>query len=131
MAKTPSFMKGKYTKSKDEKMDARLMRRAGITDKDDKAEFEKMDKAHGKKKKPKTIAEDRKKDDAIIKKVKAKEPRKSAKRRKKRSKTKPPKGGFFVYHWSNSHAGSGFTLLRTYLRTPIGACYVWLQRLDR
>lgn len=73
MSKTPSFMKGKYTKSKDEKMDARLMRKAGINDKDDKAMFEKMDKAHGKKKKPKTIAEDRKKDDAIIKKVKAKE----------------------------------------------------------
>lgn len=73
MAKTPPFMKGKYTKAKDEKMDARLMRKAGIKDKDDKAMFEKLDKAHGKKKKPKTIAEDRKKDDAIIKKVKKKE----------------------------------------------------------
>lgn len=85
MAKTPSFMKGKYTKSKDEKMDARLMRKAGITDKDDKAEFEKLDKAHGKKKKPKTIAEDRKKDDAIIKKVKAKE-RAEEKAEKKKEK---------------------------------------------
>jgi hypothetical protein len=73
MAKTPSFMKGKYTKSKDEKMDARLMRKAGITDKDDKADFEKLDKAHGKKKKPKTIAEDKKVDLGIIKKVKKKE----------------------------------------------------------
>jgi hypothetical protein len=73
MAKTPSFMKGKYTKSKDEKMDARLMRKAGITDKDDKADFEKMDKAHGKKKKPKTIAEDKKIDLKIIGKVKKKE----------------------------------------------------------
>lgn len=73
MAKTPSFMKGKYTKSKDEKMDARLMRKAGITDKDDKADFEKLDKAHGKKKKPKTIAEDKKIDLGIIKKVKKKE----------------------------------------------------------
>ncbi len=66
-------MKGKYTKSKDEKMDARLMRKAGITDKDDKADFEKMDKAHGKKKKPKTIAEDKKIDLKIIGKVKKKE----------------------------------------------------------
>ena len=30
MAKTPSFMKGKYTKSKDEKMDSRLMKKAGF-----------------------------------------------------------------------------------------------------
>ena len=70
MSKTPSFMKGKYTKSKDEKMDARLMRKAGITEKDDKAKFEKMDTAHGKKKKPKTIAEDKKIDTKIIKKIK-------------------------------------------------------------
>ena len=63
-------MKGKYTKSKDEKMDARLLRKAGITEKDDKKKFEKMDTAHGKKKKPKTIAEDRKIDEKIIKKVK-------------------------------------------------------------
>lgn len=68
-----AFMKGKYTKSKDEKMDAHLLRKAGITEKDDKAKFEKMDKAHGKKKKPKTIAEDRKIDEKIIKKVKKKE----------------------------------------------------------
>ena len=72
MAKTPAFMKGKYTKSKDEKMDSRLMKKAGF-DKEDKAKFEKADKAHGKKKKPATIAEDRKKDDAIIKKIKSKE----------------------------------------------------------
>lgn len=86
MAKTPSFMKGKYTKAKDEKMDARLMRKAGITDKDDKADFEKMDKAHGKKKKPKTIAEDRKKDEAIIKKVKKKEREEEKKEKKKKKK---------------------------------------------
>ena len=85
MAKSPSFMKGKYTKAKDEKMDARLMRKAGINDKDDKAMFEKLDKAHGKKKKPKTIAEDRKKDDAIIKKVKKKE-RAEEKKEKKEKK---------------------------------------------
>lgn len=84
--KVPPFMKGKYTKAKDEKMDARLMRRAGIKDKDDKAEFEKLDKAHGKKKKPKTIAEDRKKDDAIIKKVKAKEKAEEKQEKKKEKK---------------------------------------------
>ena len=78
-------MKGKYTKSKDEKMDARLMRKAGITDKDDKADFEKMDKAHGKKKKPKTIAEDKKIDLKIIGKVKkkAKAEEKAEKKKKK------------------------------------------------
>lgn len=70
MSKAKPFMKGKYTKSKDEKMDAHLLRKAGITEKDDKAKFEKADKAHGKKKKPKTIAEDRKIDEKIIKKVK-------------------------------------------------------------
>lgn len=86
MGKTPSFMKGKYTKSKDEKMDARLMRKAGITDKDDKADFEKMDKAHGKKKKPKTIAEDRKVDEKIIKKVKKKESAEEKREKKKKEK---------------------------------------------
>ncbi len=86
MAKTPSFMKGKYTKSKDEKMDARLMKKGGIKDKDDKAEFHKLDTAHGKKKKPKTIAEDRKKDDAIIKKVKAKEKAEEKAEKKKEKK---------------------------------------------
>ena len=86
MAKTPAFMKGKYTKSKDEKMDARLMRRAGITDKDDKAEFEKMDKAHGKKKKPKTMKEDAKIDKGIIKKIKSEHKRHEAKEGKKGEK---------------------------------------------
>ena len=61
---TPSFMKGKYTKSKDEK----------------------MDKAHGKKKKPKTIAEDRKKDDSIIKSIKLAEKKHEAKEGKKGEK---------------------------------------------
>jgi len=82
---TPSFMKGKYTKSKDEKMDARLTKRAGL-DKEEKEKFEKMDKAHGKKKKPKTIAEDRKKDDAIIKKIKLAEKKHEAKEGKKGEK---------------------------------------------
>lgn len=72
MAKTPSFMKGKYTKSKDEKMDARLTKKAGL-DKEQKEEFEAKDKAHGKKKKPKTIEEDKKVDKKIIKGIKKKE----------------------------------------------------------
>ena len=82
---TPSFMKGKYTKSKDEKMDSRLMKRANL-DKEEKEKFEKMDKAHGKKKKPKTIAEDRKKDDAIIRKIKSAEKKHEAKEGKKGEK---------------------------------------------
>ena len=89
MAKTPSFMKGKYTKSKDEKMDARLLKKAGITEKDDKEKFEKMDKAHGKKKKPKTIAEDRKVDEKIIKKVKKHE--KAEEKAEKKSEKKKKK----------------------------------------
>lgn len=56
MKKPP--MKGKYTKSSDEKMDAYLTRKL---DKEQKEEFEKKDKAHGKKKKPKTLQEDVKK----------------------------------------------------------------------
>ena len=66
---TPSYNKGKYTKSKDEKKDASMVRKAGL-DKDEKAKFEKLDKAHGDKKKPKTMAEDRKIDAKLIKKVK-------------------------------------------------------------
>lgn len=65
-------MRGKYTKSKDEKMDARLTKKAGL-DKEQKEEFEKKDKAHGHKKKPKTIAEDKKVDTRIIRGIKAKE----------------------------------------------------------
>lgn len=82
------FMKGKYTKSKDEKMDAHLLRKAGITEKDDKAKFEKADKAHGKKKKPKTIAEDRKIDEKIIKKVKKHEREEEKKEKKEKKKKK-------------------------------------------
>ena len=40
--------------------------------KKEKAEFEKMDKAHGAKKKPKTMAEDTKIDKKIVAKIKAK-----------------------------------------------------------
>jgi hypothetical protein len=63
------FEKGKYTKEKDKKKDAKMLKKAGF-DKDEKAKFEKADKAHGKKKKPKTMAEDKKIDAKIIKKVK-------------------------------------------------------------
>lgn len=64
-----SFEKGKYTESKDKKKDAAMLKKAGF-DKDEKAKFEKMDKAHGKKKKPKTMQEDKKIDAKIIKKIK-------------------------------------------------------------
>lgn len=59
----------KYTKSADEKKDARMTK--GLS-KTEKAEFEKKDKAHGKKKKPKTLEEDRKIDAKIIKGIKSK-----------------------------------------------------------
>jgi hypothetical protein len=62
-------LKDKYTKAKDEKKDAKMLKKAGF-DKDEKAKFEKADKAHGAKKKPKTMAEDRKIDAKIIKKIK-------------------------------------------------------------
>jgi len=64
-----AYEKGKYTEAKDKKKDAKMLKKAGF-DKDEKAEFEKADKAHGKKKKPKTMAEDKKKDAKIIKKIK-------------------------------------------------------------
>jgi hypothetical protein len=64
-----SYEKGKYTEAKDKKKDAAMVKKAGF-DKDEKAKFEKADKAHGKKKKPTTMAEDKKIDAKIIKKVK-------------------------------------------------------------
>ena len=66
--KRPS-MKGKYTKKSDDKMDAYLTK--GFSKKE-KSEFEVKDKAHGKKKKPKTLQEDLKADTKIIKGIKAK-----------------------------------------------------------
>jgi hypothetical protein len=63
------FMSGKYTESKDKKKDAAMLKKAAFG-KEDKKAFEKADKAHGKKKKPKTMAEDKKKDAKIIKKIK-------------------------------------------------------------
>jgi hypothetical protein len=63
------FEKGKYTESKDKKKDAKMLKKAGF-DKDEKAKFEKADKAHAAKKKPKTMQEDKKIDAKIIKKIK-------------------------------------------------------------
>lgn len=63
------YLKGKYTESKDKKKDAAMLKKAGF-DKDEKAKFEKADKAHGKKKKPKTMQEDKKIDAKIIRKLK-------------------------------------------------------------
>lgn len=64
-----AFMTGKYTESKDKKKDAAMLKKAAFG-KEDKKAFEKADKAHSKKKKPKTMAEDKKKDAKIIKKIK-------------------------------------------------------------
>jgi hypothetical protein len=63
------FMAGKYTESKDKKKDAKMLKKAGL-DKDEKDKFEKADKAHAAKKKPKTMAEDKKIDAKIISKIK-------------------------------------------------------------
>ena len=63
------YMSGKYTESKDKKKDAKMLKKAGL-DKDEKEKFEKADKAHGKKKKPKTMAEDKNIDAKIISKIK-------------------------------------------------------------
>jgi hypothetical protein len=65
---TKDYLKGKYTESKDAKKDAFMTK--NLTP-EQKKRFEKMDKAHGDKKKPKTMKEDKKIDAKIIKKVKA------------------------------------------------------------
>lgn len=57
-----------YNKKNDEPQDAKTTK--GLT-KAEKAKWEKLDKAHGKKKKPKTMAEDRKIDEANVRKIKA------------------------------------------------------------
>ena len=59
----------KYTEAKDKKKDAKMTK--GMTPAQ-KAKFEKADKAHAAKKKPKTMAEDKKIDAKIIKKIKKK-----------------------------------------------------------
>ena len=64
---------GKYTEAKDEKKDAKMTK--GLS-KAEKKEFEKKDKAHGKKKKPKTLQEDAPIDKKIIKDIKSKRKKK-------------------------------------------------------
>jgi len=64
------MMKGKYVKSKDEPVDAYLTRKL---DKEQKEEFEKKDKAHGKKADPKTMRKDIAIDKKIIKGIEKKE----------------------------------------------------------
>jgi hypothetical protein len=66
MAGKPAFLKGKYTEEKDKKKDAAMTK--NLTP-EQKKRFEKMDKAHGDKKKPKTMKEDKKMDSKIIKRV--------------------------------------------------------------
>jgi hypothetical protein len=84
MATKPK-MTGPYKKAADEKKDAYLMKKAGL-DKEQKEKFEKMDKAHGAKKKPKTLQEDKKIDKGIIKKIKSDEKRHEAREGKKGEK---------------------------------------------
>lgn len=69
MATKPAYEKGKYTESKDKKKDAAMTK--GMTAAE-KREFEKKDKAHGAKAKPKTMAQDKKIDSKIIKGIKDK-----------------------------------------------------------
>ena len=66
-SKAPAFLKGKYTEAKDKKKDAQMTK--GMTAAE-KREFEKKDKAHGDKKKPKTMQEDKKIDAKIIRGIK-------------------------------------------------------------
>lgn len=73
MASKPTYEKGKYTEAKDKKKDAAMLRKAGLTEKDEKKAFKKADDAHGAKKKPRTMAEDKKIDAKIIRGIKAKE----------------------------------------------------------
>lgn len=81
MKKPP--MKGKYTEKSDKKMDAYLTRKL---DPEQKKEFAKKDKAHGKRKKPKTLQEDAPIDKKIIKGIVKKEARHEAKEGKKGEK---------------------------------------------
>jgi Spy/CpxP family protein refolding chaperone len=64
--KTPSYEKGKYTESKDKTKDAAMTK--NLTP-EQKKRFEKADKAHGEKSKPKTMQQDKKIDAKIIKKI--------------------------------------------------------------
>jgi hypothetical protein len=64
--KAPAYMKGKYTEAKDSKKDAVMTR--GMS-KSEKEQFKAADRRHAK---PKTMADDAKKDAKIIKNIKAK-----------------------------------------------------------
>lgn len=65
--KKPSYLKGKYTEAKDAKKDAAMTK--NLTP-EQKKRFEAADKKHGDKKKPKTMAEDKKIDAKIISRIK-------------------------------------------------------------
>ena len=72
-----------YNEKNDSKQDAKTTK--GL-DKEQKAKFEKMDKAHGKKNKPETQTADRKIDERIVKKIKSQEKRHEAREGKKGEK---------------------------------------------
>lgn len=64
-----SYERGEYTEAKDKKKDAAMTR--GLTPAE-KREFKKRDEEHAKRKKPKTMAEDKRIDAKIVKDIKAK-----------------------------------------------------------
>jgi hypothetical protein len=70
-----------YNEKNDKKQDAKTTK--GL-DKEEKAKFEKMDKAHGKRNKPESQTADRKIDEGIIKRIKS--------AAKKHEKAEGPKG---------------------------------------
>ncbi len=72
-----------YNEKNDAKQDAKTTK--GL-DKEQKAKFEKMDKAHGKRNKPESQTADRKIDERIIKKIKSQEKRHEAREGKKGEK---------------------------------------------
>lgn len=72
-----------YNEKNDSKQDAKTTK--GL-DKEQKAKFEKMDKAHGKKNKPESQTADRKIDERIVKKIKSQEKRHEAREGKKGEK---------------------------------------------
>jgi hypothetical protein len=72
-----------YNEKNDKKQDAKTTK--GL-DKEQKAKFEKMDKAHGKKNKPESQTADRKIDERIVKKIKSQDKRHEAREGKKGEK---------------------------------------------
>ena len=72
-----------YNEKNDSKQDAKTTK--GL-DKEQKAKFEKMDKAHGKKNKPESQTADRKIDERIVKKIKSQDKRHEAREGKKGEK---------------------------------------------